>query len=60
MPPLPPLKTLKMKLQSHVRVNIGFLGYAQFIQTIFSWLTCVFFVFPRNFKLKISLIVTFD
>ena len=41
-------------------VKLGVLGYAQFIWTISSWLTCVFHVYSRGFKLRISIIVTFD
>ena len=41
-------------------VKIGVLGYAQFIYTLSSCLTCIFHVHLHGFKLKISLILTFD
>ena len=46
----PPLESARMKLQRHVRGQIK--G---------SWVCpCVFHVYSRGFKLKISLIVSFD
>ena len=40
--------------------NSNCMGDAFLLYTIFSWLTCVFHMYSRGFKLKISLIVTFD
>ena len=53
----PPLKTLKMKLQSHVRgQNRG----SWVCPVHLDYFQGVFHVYPRGIKLKISLIVTFD
>ena len=56
--PHPPLKTLKMKLQSQVRVCPVHLNYFQLADA--DMCNSIIHVYLHGFKLKISLTVTFD